>query len=127
VFGLLQMMWWGGCGVIVPLATSMIADLAEVKRWKTGEVTEGRYAAGFSFFLKLAISLGLVVTGYILKFVGYQSGAPAQTPEVVDNLALTTFLAGPVLMLFSFAVLRRYPISQETIASLRERYSAQDG
>ena len=124
VFGVLQMMWWGGCGVIVPLATSMIADLAEMKKWQTGEVTEGRYAAGFSFFLKLAISLGLVVTGYILKFVGYVSGAATQTPEAVNNLAVTTFLAGPILMLLSFAVLRAYPVTQESIAALRRQFEA---
>lgn len=122
VFGVLQMMWWGGCGVIVPLATSMIADLAEIKKWQTDEVTEGRYAAGFSFFLKLAISLGLVVTGYVLKFVGYVSGAPAQAPEAVNKLAVTTFIAGPILMLFSFAVLRAYPVTHESIAALRRQY-----
>lgn len=122
VFGVLQMMWWGGSGTLVPLATSMIADLAEMKKWQTGEVSEGRYAAGFSFFLKLAISLGLFVTGYILKFVGYESGAPAQAPEAIDNLAVTTFLAGPLLMLFSFAVLRKYPVTQESIAAVRRQY-----
>lgn len=124
VFGVLQMLWWGGCGVIVPLATSMIADLAEMKKWQTGEVTEGRYAAGFSFFLKLAISLGLFVTGYILKFVGYVSGAATQTPQAIDNLAVTTFLVGPILMLLSFAVLRKYPVTQQSLAALRLRYEA---
>ncbi|HEX5787424.1 MAG TPA: MFS transporter [Woeseiaceae bacterium] len=121
-FALLQMMWWGGTGVLVPLATSMIADLAEIKRWQSGEVTEGRYAAGFSFFLKLAISFGLFVTGYILKFVGYESGAPEQAPDAVHNLAVTTFLAGPLLLVLSFAVLRRYPVTHETIRALRDRY-----
>lgn len=124
VFGVLQMMWWGGCGVIVPLATSMIADLSELKKWQTGEVTEGRYAAGFSFFLKLAISLGLFVTGYILKFVGYESGAEVQAPDVVENLAVATFIFGPFLMLLSYAVLRLYPVTHESMAALRARYAA---
>jgi glycoside/pentoside/hexuronide:cation symporter, GPH family len=127
VFGILQMMWWGGCGIIVPLATSMIADLSEIKKWQTGEVTEGRYAAGFSFFLKLAISLGLFVTGYILKFVGYVSGAESQAPEVVHKLAVTTFVAGPLLMLFSFAVLRRYPVTHEWMSALRRQYEGKEG
>ncbi len=63
-FGLLQMLWWGGCGILIPLATSMIADLSQLKRLKTGEVTEGRYAAGFSFFMKVANSFGMLVVGY---------------------------------------------------------------
>jgi glycoside/pentoside/hexuronide:cation symporter, GPH family len=122
VFGLLQMLWWGGTGLIVPLATSMIADLSELKKWQTGEVTEGRYAAGFSFFLKLAVSLGLFVTGYVLKFAGYVSGAANQAPEAIQNLAVATFLAGPILLVFSYAVLRLYPVTHESMLRLRAEY-----
>jgi GPH family glycoside/pentoside/hexuronide:cation symporter len=126
VFGVLQMLWWGGCGIIVPLATAMIADLSEVKKWQTGEVTEGRYAAGFSFFLKLANSLGLLVTGFILKSVGYISGAEAQAPAAINNLAVTTFIAGPILMAVSFFVLRFYPITHESMSALRIKYGVDE-
>lgn len=122
IFGLLQMLWWCGCGILVPLATAMIADLSELKKWQTGEVTEGRYAAGFSFFLKLASSLGLLVTGYILKGVGYVSGAEVQAPDAIHNLAVTTFIAGPILMGISFFVLRYYPITHASMSSMREKF-----
>jgi len=120
VFGLLQMLWWGGCGILVPTATSMIADLSMMKKLKTGEVTEGRYAAGFSFFTKAAVALGLFVTGFILKSVGYMSGAESQTTETVDKLALMTFIIGPILMVCSFLVLRKYPIDRAYMESLQE-------
>lgn len=126
VFGVLQMMWWGGCGIIVPLATSMIADLSEMKKWQTGEVTEGRYAAGFTFFLKLAGALGLLVTGYILKSVGYVSGAETQAPEAINNLAVTTFIAGPILMAVSFVVIRFYPVTHESMSALRMQYEHEE-
>lgn len=122
VFGLLQMLWWGGCGILVPAATSMIADLSMVKKLKTGEVTEGRYAAGFSFFSKAACALGLFVTGYILKSVGYVSAAESQTVETVDKLALMTFVVGPVLMFISFFVLRKYPITHQVMEELRKKH-----
>lgn len=122
VFGLLQMMWWGGCGVLVPLAIAMISDLSEIKKWQTGEVTEGRYAAGVSFFLKLANALGLFVTGYILKYAGYVSGAGVQTPATIHNLAETTFIAGPLLMALSFVMIRYYPVTHESMSAMREQY-----
>ncbi|QHI67996.1 MFS transporter [Tichowtungia aerotolerans] len=122
VFGLFQTLWWSGCGIIVPLATSMIADLSLVKKLKTGEVTEGRYAAGFSFFLKAASALGMFVTGYILKSVGYVSGAATQTSDTLDKLALMTFIVGPFLMVLSFFVLRKYPITHQTMNDLRAEY-----
>lgn len=126
VFGVLQMLWWGGCGILVPLATSMIADLAEVKKFQSGEVTEGRYAAGFSFFLKLANSLGLLVAGFILKNVGYVSGAEVQAPAAIENLAVTTFVAGPILMALSFFVLRAYPLTHAKLSKLRTQYGADE-
>jgi GPH family glycoside/pentoside/hexuronide:cation symporter len=122
VFGLFQMLWWGGCGILIPLATSMMADLSQLKRLQTGEVTEGRYAAGFSFFLKAAIAIALFLTGYILKGVGYVSGAEFQSPETISRLALMTFIVGPILMFFSFLVLRKYPITHEVMEELRSKY-----
>jgi glycoside/pentoside/hexuronide:cation symporter, GPH family len=126
VFGVLQMLWWGGCGIIVPLAAAMIADLSLVKRLKTGEVTEGRYAAGFSFFLKAANALGLLVTGYILKGAGYVSEAESQSVETIDNLALMTFVIGPIVMFLSFFVLRKYPITRQTMKELRKQCGQQE-
>jgi len=126
VFGLFQMLWWGGCGIVVPLATAMIGDLSVVKKLKTGEVTEGRYAAGFSFFMKAASALGLLVTGYILKGIGYVSGAEAQSVDTLDKLALITFIIGPILMVLSFFVLRKYPITHQTMKDLRAQYGQEE-
>lgn len=126
-FALLQMLWWGGCGILVPLAISMIADLSLLKRLKTGEVTEGRYAAGFSFFMKVANSLGMLVVGYILKGVGYVSGEEFQTTETLDKLALMTFIVGPIMMLLSFFVLRKYPITHESMNEIRKQYGKEEG
>ena len=126
VFGILQFLWWFGCGIIVPLATAMIADLSLMKRLKTGEVTEGRYAAGFSFFMKAANAFGLLVTGYILKGVGYVSGAPTQTVETINHLALMTFIVGPILMVLSFSVLRLYPVTHQFMKAMRKQYGQEN-
>lgn len=108
----------GGGGILVPLAVAMIADLSAIKKCKTSEVTEGRYAAGLSFFLKAASALGMLVTGYILKGVGYISGAEMQSPETLERLALVTFIVGPLLMILSYCVLRKYPITREMLKEL---------
>lgn len=124
IFGFLQMLWWGGCGIMVPLAVSMVADLSELKKLQTGEVTEGRYAAGLSFLLKGAKALGLFLTGYILTSVGFDSSAEQQTVETINSIALITFITGPLLMFFSFFVLRLYPISKEVLECLSKKYES---
>ncbi|MBK1880509.1 MFS transporter [Pelagicoccus mobilis] len=122
VFVLFQALWWCGAGILIPLATSMMADISLIERLKTGEVSEGRYAAGFSFFLKAASAIAVFMTGYILKGVGYVSGQETQAPETIDTLALMTFTVGPVLMLVSFCVLRTYPITHKVLEEYRAKY-----
>lgn len=122
VFGLLQTLWWGGCGIIVPLATSMIGDLSIVKKFETGEVTEGRYAAGFSFCLKAAQALGLFLGGAMMTAAGYVAEADSQTADTLENLALLTFVTGPILMASAFLVLRKYPITHQFMADLRAKH-----
>ena len=126
VFGLLQATWWGSCGVLVPLAASMVADLATIKKLKTGEVTEGRYGAGFSFFMKAASAFGVLVTGYVLKGVGYVSGAETQTADTIDRLAVMTFVVGPIFIFISFLILRKYPITHQVMNQLREQYGREN-
>jgi Na+/melibiose symporter-like transporter len=68
----------------------------------------------------------LLVTGFILKSVGYITGAEAQAPAAINNLAVTTFIAGPILMAVSFFVLRFYPITHESMSALRIKYGVDE-
>ena len=61
--------------------------------------------------------------GYLLKGVGYISGAEAQTVDTLDKLALLTFVVGPILMFFAFFILRKYPITHQFMDELRAKYA----
>lgn len=119
VFGILQGMWWGGCGILVPLAASMIADISEVNHRRTGILKDGSYAAVFSFFIKAAASVGLFATGWMVDLSGIVSKAELQTSEAIRNISIMTFLCGPVVILFSTFVLRKYPIDRAYMEKLR--------
>lgn len=112
-FALLQGMWWGGCGMVVPLANSMVADVAAIEEAKTGVARNASYAAVFSFSTKAAASLGIMVCGFLVDWSGIVSGAREQTTGAVRNIATMTFLSGPVVMLVASQILRRYPITRE--------------
>lgn len=113
VFGIGQALWWGGCGILVPLATSMIADVSSLDQRETGINRDGTFAAAFSFFQKAAASFGLLITGFLVDLAGIVSDAKAQAPEAAFNIAALTFMGGPILMAISFLVLRMYPITRE--------------
>ena len=112
LFGLLQAMWWGGCGILVPLATSMIADISEINQRRTGLLKDGSYSAVFSFFLKASASFGLLITGWLVTGAGIVSGAEAQTEGAARNIAAMTFLIGPFILIGSFLILKKYPVDR---------------
>ena len=120
VFALLQMCWWGGCGLVVPLASSMIADVAAINEKKTGKTKNASYASVFTFCTKAAGSIGMIICGKILSVSGIVSGAKEQTSEAVNNIALMTFICGPIVIAFAMLLLSRYPITRDNIKEMME-------
>ena len=120
VFALLQMCWWGGCGLVVPLASSMVADVAAIHEQQTGEKKNASYAAVFTFCIKAAGSIGIIICGTIIATAGIVSGAKEQTPEAVRNIALMCFSCGPVVMAIAMLLLRTYPVTRESIHGLEK-------
>lgn len=111
-FALFQGMWWGGCGILVPLATSMIADVSAINKHRTGLLKDGSYSAVFSFFLKASSAVGLLLTGWMVSGAGMIPGGDTQTAEAVSAVAVMTFLSGPIVALVSFIILKKYPIDR---------------
>lgn len=113
VFALLQICWWGGCGMVVPLANSMVADVAAIDEAQTGKSRNASYAAVFSFSTKAAASLGVMICGLLIDAAGIFSGAKEQTSQATNNIALLTFVCGPVVMLIASQLLRHYPVTRD--------------
>jgi len=122
-FALGQALWWGGCGILTPLAMSMVADLSEINFLKTGVLKDGSYGAVFTFILKACMSAGLLVTGWIVDWAGIISGAATQTPAAANNIAIMTFLSGPALVVLSFLILRKYPVDRLYLKNLEQSLS----
>lgn len=113
IFGFFQALWWGGCGIMIPLATSMIADVSAVHQKKTGEARDGGYASVLSFFMKASNGIGLIFTGQLLALAGIVSKADSQTAEAAHNISIMTFLCGPILLAVSLIFLHKYPVDRD--------------
>jgi GPH family glycoside/pentoside/hexuronide:cation symporter len=122
VFVLFHSLYWLGNGVIFPTATSMIADVSEIHEIKTGMNKDGAYAAIFTFAQKCAISLGVLVSGYLLTLIGFEAGSGlVQRPEAVWLLCGVTLLVGPLISLVSLGLIRLYPVDRESLERFRSR------
>lgn len=120
IFVVFQGLYWLGNGVIFPTATSMMADVSEIHEIKTGINRDGAYAAVFTFSQKCAMSIGLLISGYLLTLVGFEAGlGVVQRPEVVWKLCGVTLLVGPLISLISLGLIRLYPVNKELLHRLR--------
>jgi GPH family glycoside/pentoside/hexuronide:cation symporter len=120
IFVVFQGLYWLGNGVIFPTATSMMADVSEIHEIKTGINKDGAYAAVFTFSQKCAMSIGLLISGYLLTLVGFEAGlGVVQRPEVVWKLCGVTLLVGPLVSLISLGLIRLYPVNKEILHRLR--------
>jgi len=126
LFGVLQSCWWGGSGMMVPLASSMIADVAAINHVHSGKLKNAGYAAVFTFCQKTAISIGLLIVGSLIAMAGIESGADEQTAEATRNIAQLTFIAPALVMVVALLILHRYPVTREYMAEIREKTEAME-
>ncbi len=125
-FAFFQAMYWAGSGVIGPLAASMVADLSEINKHRTGVLKDGSYAAVFSFFSKAALSLGLLLTGLMLNWAGIVSEAKVQTAQAARNVALETFISGAIFAGLAFLVILAYPVDRMVMMKIKAELAARE-
>jgi glycoside/pentoside/hexuronide:cation symporter, GPH family len=122
VFVVLHAAYWFGNGLVLPVATAMVGDAAELRHARTGRSHDGGYAAVFSLAMRLAVAASFAASGWILTLIGFeaQSGAAVKpAADVVWRLGAVTLLAGPLLCVAAMLVVTRYPLTRKRFAELR--------
>lgn len=124
VFALLGAMYWAGSGIMAPVAMSMIADISEVNKHRTGVLKDGSYAAVFSFFQKAALSVGLLITGALLDWAGIVPEAAVQTAGTARRVAMATFVTGPAMAAIALLIIRAYPVNRAFMMKIKAELAA---
>ena len=121
VFGACDMLNWFGIGLYCTIASSMIADVAEVNELQSGVRKDGGYAAIFAFTTKLILSVAVFIASACLAWVGFVNGSDHQTPEAIRWLVLLTFGLGSLFAALVIPVALRYPITQQFMNTVKAR------
>jgi Na+/melibiose symporter-like transporter len=105
----------------------MIPDAVEVDEFKTGHRREGLYFGLTSFVGKTASAIGLLLTGYILEWVGYMAPdpqAPAkvieQSPNTILGIRLIWAEVTAGILIFSIVLAFLLPMTRKKHYALRE-------
>jgi len=88
-----------GVAFIWIILPSMLADVCDVDEVETGLRREGMYGAVYGWLLKIGVTIGLPLSGFILTLAGIVPAETLQSPEAIRNLRIL-FSAVP----FSFTI-----------------------
>jgi glycoside/pentoside/hexuronide:cation symporter, GPH family len=98
LFIFFQGLYWLASGIVLPVATAMIGDAAELRRLESGQANEGGYSAIFSLMWRGATALSLLVAGWLLTATGVDGklAAGGVDSDTVWNLGALAFGSGAV-------------------------------
>jgi Na+/melibiose symporter-like transporter len=120
IYLVFQSMFWAGIGILSPVGYSMMADVSEICKHRTGLLKDGGYGAMLSFVVKAAASLGLLISGYCLAWAGFETGAAEQSHQAVKNLVTIAFLGGAVISLLALISILKYPITRSHMLQIKK-------
>jgi Na+/melibiose symporter-like transporter len=115
----------------IPLLWAMFADVVDYAEWKTGRRVTGMIYATIIFALKLGLSLGGAVAGWLLAGYGYQPNVE-QTPLAIQGITLCISLYPAIFFGICIACLVGYKITrhmniqiQDELAERRTKFAAE--
>lgn len=119
MIGLMQIC--AGIGLVsqYQVVWSMIPDIIEVDEFKTGLRREGRYYGLIAFIQKALTALTMLVSGTILKMIGYVPNVE-QTVETLEGMKMLIGVGGFAFLVLSIIVAYFNPMTRERHAALTE-------
>ncbi len=110
-------------GPVSVLQWAMYTDTADYAEWKMGRRATGLIMAASLFALKLGLTLGGAVVGWILAYSGFIANQE-QTPEALDGIILLMSLYPAVFGLIGGAMIVAYPLTNTMMAKIEEDLTA---
>ncbi len=103
----------------IPMLWAMMADVADYGEWKTGRRATGITFSATTFGLKMGLSLGGALAGWLLSYFGYVAGAE-QTEFALKGIRWMMSIIPAIPFFIGVAVLFLYKIDKRTEIQMTE-------
>jgi GPH family glycoside/pentoside/hexuronide:cation symporter len=108
-----------GIGSLFTLMMSMTADVIDLDELHSGQRREGIFGAIYWWMVKFGFAIAGGLSGVILSFVGFDSGAETQTEGAIIGLR-AAFSGLPILgTLIAMYVMRNYDLTEDKSGEIR--------
>lgn len=109
-----------GIGSLFTLMMSMTADVIDLDELKTGKRREGIFGAIYWWMVKFGLAIAGGLSGVLLSYVGFNSGAVEQTEQAITGLRFF-FTAIPITgTLIAMFLMRNYSVSEQKAKETRK-------
>lgn len=107
---------WGPVSV---LQWAMYTDTADYSEWKNGRRATGLLMAASLFALKLGLTLGGSLVGYILAYYGFVANE-AQSPEAVNGIIMLMSIFPAVFGFIGVGLMLFYPLNNKKMEEIEK-------
>jgi Na+/melibiose symporter-like transporter len=103
----------------IPMLWAMMADVADYSEWKTGRRATGMTFSATTFGLKMGLSLGGALSGWLLSYFGYVAGAE-QTEFALSGIRMMMSVFPAIPFFIGVAILFFYKINKHTELQMQD-------
>jgi GPH family glycoside/pentoside/hexuronide:cation symporter len=116
-----------GIGGLFTLMMSMTADVCDLDELNNGTRREGMFGAVYWLMVKMGNALAFLVSGVVLKMVGFDQNAEIQSAESLINLRLADIIIPIFFALIAIWMMMTYSISEQRALEIRQALIARRG
>ncbi len=103
----------------IPMLWAMMADVADYGEWKTGRRATGMTFSATTFGLKMGLSLGGALSGWLLSYYGYVANQE-QTETAMKGIRMMVSVIPAAWFFVGVAVLVMYKIDKQTELQMQD-------
>ena len=108
-----------GAGAMYSLPFSMYADCVTLEIFKTGQNNAGAYTGYFTFTYNLANSVALLIIGFLLDIIKFDSSMPVQAMSVQNGLGLIVFFGCSIFLSLAIMIFSKFSIRRADVLKVQ--------
>lgn len=108
-----------GAGAMYSLPMSMYADVVTLEMYKTGKNNAGAYTGFFTFTYNLANSIALLIIGFLLDLIKFDSTQPVQAMSVQNGLGTVVFCGCCIALALSILLFSSYTVKRSDVLKVQ--------
>ena len=102
------------------MCVAMLGDISDYDEWQTGLRREGLFNSLLSWFEKAGNSVGYLLSGFILAWIGFNANLGAQSNHTLQLMKLAYVVAPATGALITILLVRRYELTQDQVYEIKE-------